>query len=483
MTSLLHSLSIRWRLALLSAGLTFVVLCGFAIVIGQLTASGIRSDFRKEMTAAVANLRDRLDFTFVNGRPQIAPSLVNTYAASNRAVIRVVLDNRVVIAATPGAPNFEQLGLKVGSTGQVAGYRVDKRPTVLRVQDKGAIITLHAYVQYARRVAPIEASVHRVRLFLLLGVLAGSGLALLLALALSRRALAPITRLTSTARDIATRDPNRRVPIPDTDDEVAELAQTLDEMLLALESSRAESEAMLVRQRQFVADASHELRTPLTSVLANLELLAEVLDGERGDAARSALRSTHRMRRLVADLLLLARADAKREVPHQPTDLSRVLVEASAELGPVATEHALSVDAQPAMVDGAKDELHRLALNLIQNAMQHTPPGTHVQASVRREGDRVVLVVEDDGPGVLPELREEVFGRFVRAEGDRGGSVGLGLSIVRAVARAHGGEVVLESPPDGGARFVVTLPAVADPPQGAAGAGGSSEEPAAATAP
>ncbi|MCW3022757.1 MAG: histidine kinase [Conexibacter sp.] len=483
MTSLVHSLSIRWRLALLSAGLTFVVLCGFAVVIGQLTASGIRSDFRKEMTAAVANLRDRLDFTFVNGRPQIAPSLVNTYAASNRAVIRVVLDNRVVIAATPGAPNFEQLGLKVGNTGQVAGYRVDKRPTVLKVQDKGAIITLHAYVQYARRVAPIEASVHRVRLFLLLGVLAGSGLALLLALALSRRALAPITRLTSTARDIATtRDPNRRVPIPDTDDEVAELAQTLDEMLLALESSRAESEAMLVRQRQFVADASHELRTPLTSVLANLELLAEVLDGERGDAARSALRSTHRMRRLVADLLLLARADAKREVPHEPTDLARVLVEASAELGPVATDHALSVDAQPAIVDGAKDELHRLALNLIQNAMQHTPPGTHVQASVRREGDRVVLVVEDDGPGVLPELRDEVFGRFVRAEGDRGGSVGLGLSIVRAVARSHGGEVVLESPPEGGARFVVTLPAVASPPQGAAGAGGSSEEPAAATA-
>jgi signal transduction histidine kinase len=466
MTSLLHSMTIRWRLAALSAGLTFIVLCGFALVIGQLTASRIRGDFRKEMTTAVNNLGDRLSIRFINGEPKIAPSLVAAYAASNRAVIRVVLANKVVIAETDRAPNFERLGLDVRNSGEVAGYRVDKRLRTLRVQGQDTVITVPAYVQYARLTAPTEASVHRVRVFLFLGVLAGSGLALALALALSRRALAPITRLTATARDIAqTRDPNRRVPIPDTEDEVAELAQTLDEMLLALESSRAEGEAMLVRQRQFVADASHELRTPLTSVLANLELLAEVLEGERGEAARSALRSTHRMRRLVGDLLLLARADAKREVPHQPTDLGRVLVEAAAELGPVAGEHVVSVDAQPAVVDGARDELHRLALNLMQNALQHTPRGSRVHASVSQHGADVRLVVEDDGPGVPDELRDDVFGRFVRAGGDRGGSVGLGLSIVRAVARSHGGDVVLETPPEGGARFVVTLPA-AEPRDG-----------------
>jgi signal transduction histidine kinase len=457
MTSLLHSMTLRWRLAALSAGLTFLVLCAFATVIGQFTASRIRSDFRHDMSTAVDNLATRLNIYFDNQqRPHISDSLVRTYAASNSAVIRVVLNSNLVIAQTENAPNFERQGLKVGDTGQVGGYRVDKRRTTLRVQ--GSVMTLPAYVQYARRVGPIEAQVHSVRLLLLFGVLVGSGLALALALVLSRRALAPITRLTATARDIATTgDPNRSVPIPDTDDEVAELARTLDDMLRALESSREEREAALARQRQFVADASHELRTPLTSVLANLELLAEVLDGERGEAARSALRSTQRMRRLVADLLLLARADAKREVPHEPTDLSRVLIDVASELGPVAGEHVLSIDTQPAVVDGARDELHRLALNLIQNAFQHTPDGTNVHASVTRRGDRVELVVADDGPGVPPELRDEVFDRFVRAEGDRGGSVGLGLSIVRAVARSHGGDVVLESPPDGGARFVVTL--------------------------
>src|SRR3954471_1046679 len=461
MSSLLHALTLRWRLALLSAGLTFLVLCAFALVIGQLTASRIRSDFRHEMQTAVDNLGTRLSITYTNQQPQIDPRLVQTYAAANGAVIRVVYPTGGVLVQTPrSAPDFEREGLRVGDTGEVGGYRVQQRRTTLTAQTPGSVIRLPVYVQYARRTGPTEASVHRVRVFLIFGVLLGSGIALALALALSRRALAPITRLTSTARDIAnTRDPSRRVPIPDTEDEVAELAQTLDDMLQALEASREEREAGLARQRQLVADASHELRTPLTSVLANLELLAEVLDGERGEAARSALRSTQRMRRLVADLLLLARADAHRELPHAPTDLSQVLIDVASELGPVAGEHELSVDARPATVEGARDELHRMALNLIQNAFQHTPDGTNVHASVSTVGDRVRLVVQDDGPGVPAALRDEVFDRFVRAEGDRGGSVGLGLSIVRAVARSHGGDVVLESPPEGGARFVVTLPA------------------------
>jgi two-component system OmpR family sensor kinase len=459
MSALLHSMTLRWRLAGLAAGLTFLVLCGFALVIGQLTASRIRSDFRNEMSTAVNNLlSNRLPIKYENDKATIPESLVRTYAAPNQAVIRVLFKNGVQIAATQRAPDFGKLGLRAGNTGEVGGYRVETRATTLAISNSP--LSIPVLVQYARRTAPVEASVHRVRVILIFGVLLGSGLALALALALSRRALAPLTRMTSTARDIAaTRDPSRRVPIPDTEDEVAELARTLDDMLQALESSRAEREAALARQRQFVADASHELRTPLTSVLANLELLAEVLDGERGEAARSALRSTQRMRRLVGDLLLLARADANREVPHAPTDLGRVLVDVAAELGPVAGDHVLSVDANPAIVEGAADELHRLALNLIQNAFQHTPAGTRVHASVTRDAEHVRLTVADDGPGVSPELRPEIFDRFVRAEGDRGGSVGLGLSIVRAVAQSHGGDVVLESPPEGGARFVVTLPA------------------------
>jgi two-component system, OmpR family, sensor kinase len=237
----------------------------------------------------------------------------------------------------------------------------------------------------------------------------------------------------------------------------------LDRMLRALDASAHETEAALARQREFVADASHELRTPLTSVLANLELLAETLDGDQGDAAKSALRSSRRMRRLVADLLLLARADVGRESVREPFDLSRAVVAAAGELEPVTGDHDLTIDVEPVTVIGARDDLHRVALNLMDNAIKHTPPGVHVHAQLRRVGDDAILEVVDDGPGIPEEDRERIFERFVRGGGEVAGSSGLGLAIVRAVAQSHGGEVTVTEGEDGhGARFVVRIPAADD---------------------
>jgi signal transduction histidine kinase len=167
------------------------------------------------------------------------------------------------------------------------------------------------------------------------------------------------------------------------------------------------------------------------------------------------------MRRLVADLLLLARADAGHITGHVPLDLSEVVTEAAGELEPVAGDHQISVSAPPgAEMDGTRDELHRLTLNLLENALRHTNPGTAVEATVERRNGEIVLSVEDDGPGIPHDLRDKVFERFFRGAGDRSGSGGLGLSIVRAVADSHAGTVKLEEPLDGrGARFVVRFPA------------------------
>jgi len=219
-------------------------------------------------------------------------------------------------------------------------------------------------------------------------------------------AMPTVAELTEAAREVElTRDPSRRLPHPEADDEVAELARTLEGMLAALDSARANTESMLDRQREFVADASHELRTPLTSVLANLELLAEELEGEQAETAQAALRSTRRMRRLVGDLLLLARADAHREQQQRPTDLGDVLMEAAGELGPLAEHHELMIEAETAPVPGVRDDLHRLTLNLLENAVRHTPPGTSVSARTGIEDGSAILAVEDDGPGIAPELR------------------------------------------------------------------------------
>jgi two-component system, OmpR family, sensor kinase len=455
----LERLSIRWRLALISAGLTCVILCAFAIGVGEATTSRIRSDFRNQLVAASDDLKNRLEISVnvESGRvTKIQPNL-DAYAGAEHAVIRILNDrNGTILGTTKNAPNLGRTISFVDRTEFIQGYRVVTRHTNLNSSDPR--VSVPVVIQYGRKVSDLENTVTRVHLFLIFGVVGGTLLALIGGLWLAQRAMRPITALTQATRRIAeTRDPEMRVPHPRADDEVAELARTLDDMLHALAASRAESEAALKRQRQFVADASHELRTPLTSILANLELLAEVLEGEEGEAAHSALRSSRRMRRLVADLLLLARADAQRQVAHEPTDLGQVVVEAAAELGPVADGHELDVDAEHAVVAGAPDELHRLALNLMENAIKHTPPGTHVRAAVQQENGHVVLTVADDGPGIPEELRDRIFERFARGDGDRGGSFGLGLSIVRAVAESHHGTVTL-APQTTGTRFVVTLP-------------------------
>ncbi|MBJ7329498.1 MAG: HAMP domain-containing histidine kinase [Solirubrobacteraceae bacterium] len=454
---------IRWRLAGGSALLTFVILCAFAVAVGTLTTQRIRNDFDRQVEDAADNLQaiaqpvivfDQIRQEWVYKGIKVN---LNTYGRAQNAVIRVLDGSGSQLGASVGAPD---LGIPREGSSEDRGYRVETREVPL--SNNGSI-----FVQYARPLTDVDATINRVKVFLLGGVLSGAGLALLAGLMTARRAMAPITDLTTTARAIErTRDPAMRMPIPEADDEVAELARTLEDMLHALDASRNEQAAALRRQREFVADASHELRTPLTSVLANLELLVDTLDGDRRDAAQSALRSSRRMRRLVADLLLLARADAAREAPHEPTDIGRVVVEAAAELGPVSAGHELELETTPAMVDGARDELHRLVLNLMENAVAHTPEGTHIRAIVHGENGVVTVVVEDDGPGIEPGLRDRVFERFVRGGGDRGGkSSGLGLAIVRAVAESHGGQVSVQSPtmngdgPAHGTRFVVTLPA------------------------
>jgi two-component system, OmpR family, sensor kinase len=460
-SSAYRRLPIRWRLAGGSAALTLIILCGFAVIVGVLTTGRIYDDFNREVAASADKLEREAQLRFVidnqTGQTILrrAPGTINLddFAASQNAAIRVITDDDRPYFETANAPDF---GPPLAATSEVEGWRVETRPVkILNYPD-------NLWIQYARKISDVQATTNRVKLFLGFGVIGGTLLALLAGLATARRAMEPIAELTAAAREIErSRDPSLRIPRPEADDEVAELARTLEAMLGALDEARAETEGALTRQREFVADASHELRTPLTSVLANLELLEEELAGEQRDAAASALRSSRRMRRLVADLLLLARADAGREAPHHPVDLSEVVTEAAAELEPVAGDHELSVDAPPgARVDGARDELHRLVLNLMENALRHTDPGTAVEASVERRNGQVVLAVEDDGPGIAPELREKVFERFYRGAGDRSGSSGLGLSIVRAVAESHKGSVTLEEPLDGrGARFVVRLPA------------------------
>ena len=450
-------LPIRWRLAVTSAALTFLILAAFAIVVGVFTTRQVREHFDDDLRATIGDLQTRV-------RPQQCDTGICLtgidaiqQAAAGDAVDRVVRSDGHILK--PARHNVD-LGSPLVSLQDVGSYRVISRPIFIPQRS-----TPVAFIQYAKPRAATNRTVDRIRVFLIVGVFGGALLALFAGLAVARRAMGPVQALTNAAKEVArTRDAAVELPRPLAEDEVSNLSRTLSEMLRELSASRAELEAMLARQREFVADASHELRTPLTSILANLELLEAELAGEDREMVQSALRSSRRMRGLVSDLLLLARADAARERQRELVDLADVIRAAAGEAAPLAAGHDLGVDVENGLlVDGWRDDLHRMVLNLIENALRHTSPGTAVRASAHRLDDHTIrVVVEDEGLGLPPEIRNRAFERFVRGHGDGGRGSGLGLSIVSAVAEGHGGSVAYEDRLNGGARFIIALPAHRD---------------------
>jgi signal transduction histidine kinase len=452
---------VRWRLAAVSAGLTLAILVLFGAIIGNLAAQRVRDDFNREMKGAVSTLASqvRIVDTITNTLIIREPDL-GDFVSPNDASVRIYDARGQQLDASP---NAERLGPPVAGVHGVGQMRVVT--VVLRSRQSGRIA---GYVQYGRNEQPIDSTIGRLWLFIAAGVLGATLLASLAGVAIARRAMRPISSLTATAREIAeTGDPSSHMPQPRADDEVGELAQTLEQMLRSLDAARSERETALKRQREFVADASHELRTPLTSILANLELLQASMEETSLEDERamvdSALRSSSRMSRLVGDLLLLARADTGRIGARTRCDLAEAAGNAAAEVAPTIGERTLRIENErPLPVDGNPDELHRMVLNLLDNAVRHTPAGATIELRLRAEGRDAVVEVADDGPGVPPELRGQIFERFVRGEGPAdtaiGGGSGLGLAIVSAVAASHGGSAEVGESELGGALFRVRLP-------------------------
>jgi len=452
---------VRWRLAAASAGLTLAILVLFGAIVGNLAAQRVRDDFNREVKGAVSTLASqvRIVDTITNTLIIREPDL-GDFVSPNDASVRIYDARGQQLDASP---NAEKLGPPVAGVHGVGEMRVVT--VVLRSRQSGRIA---GYVQYGRNEQPIDSTIGRLWLFIAAGVLGATLLASLAGVAIARRAMRPISSLTATAREIAeTRDPSSHMPQPRADDEVGELAETLEQMLRSLDAARSERETALGRQREFVADASHELRTPLTSILANLELLQASLKEtsleDEQAMVDSALRSSSRMSRLVGDLLLLARADAGRIGARTRCDLAEAAGNAAAEVAPTIGERTLRVENERSLpVDGNPDELHRMVLNLLDNAVRHTPAGATIELRLRSVGRDAVVEVADDGPGVPAELREQIFERFVRGEGPAdtaiGGGSGLGLAIVSAVASSHGGSAEVGESELGGALFRVRLP-------------------------
>jgi two-component system, OmpR family, sensor kinase len=458
---------VRWRIAAVSSGLTLVILMIFGGTIGQIATSRIRDDFNSEVANAVEILQreTKVVYPLVGEVHAVGPEL-GPYVLPDDAAARVFDRNGRVMAETE-SPNTRKLGEPEFGIVEKNGLRIE---TVLLTEQ--GVRT--GYVQYGRSTAHCDATIDRIWLLIIAGILGGTALASLAGVAIASRAMRPIAQLTASAREVSeTRDPSHHMPRPPVEDEVGELANTLEQMLRSLDAARAEREQALQQQREFVADASHELRTPLTSVLANLELLQASLGGpgqaEDREVVDSALRSSRRMSRLVSDLLLLARADAGRLAAHKNCDLAEIAGDAAVEAAPLMGRREFVIDNdRPLQVEGSADELHRMILNLLDNAARHTPDGATIELRLSRQGRDAVVEVADNGPGIPPAMRTQIFDRFVRGEGPadtaRGAGTGLGLAIVSAVATSHGGTVEATESPSGGALFRARIPIADAPP-------------------
>jgi two-component system, OmpR family, sensor kinase len=293
-------------------------------------------------------------------------------------------------------------------------------------------------------------------------VIAGVLLALgLTSLALVRLGLRPLDRMATVAGEIAAGRLNKRVEPATEKTEVGRLGLALNGMLARLEGAFKEREASENRLRTFLADASHELRTPLASIRGYAELFRlGAADDPKAleDSMRRIEHESARMGVLVEDMLTLARLDELREPAHERVDLNEIAADAAADARATAPGRTITLDAHGhAFVNGDPQQLRQVTLNLLRNALVHTPAGTPIEIHAH-DG---TLVVRDHGPGLPPGDPSQLFQRFWRAEGGRArgrGGAGLGLAIVNEIVTAHGGTVEAANAEGGGARFTVRLP-------------------------
>lgn len=283
----------------------------------------------------------------------------------------------------------------------------------------------------------------------------------------ARLALRPIHRITRTAQKVgAERDFSRRVDYAGPDDEIGQLSMTFNTMLAQLEDAYSQVERALQAQQQFVADASHELRTPLTTIRGNMELLqrqASLDVAERTDILTDAIDETDRLMRLVGELLTLARADAQQSLPMEPVRVQSLLDDVCRQARQLDAQHTVVLDGGAEETDlhinGNTDALTQILLILLDNAIKHTPPESTVTVSAGRAGDKVLIRVQDDGPGIDASTVPHAFERFYRGDTARTGpGAGLGLAIASELTAAQGGMISVESEAGRGCLFTLSFP-------------------------
>jgi two-component system OmpR family sensor kinase len=480
--------STRIRLTAWYAALFVLVLVALGVSVDALARNRLMEDVDNRLQSTAADIGSGIETNLENWQLQTEPvrfedivPVLGSFASRGLLIQITDPTGRVVRGSeyAPKTPLVAEVGPPSGTPKFVSttwnGEELRAVHYPVTVTDPSGIRWYIGAVVVGERLTTMQETLASLRQVLLVTSALGLALALLGGWMLAGRALRPVDRVTAAAAKIAAGDGTAtslatRLPVPPTDDELSRLSATFNAMLDRLQASfRA--------QERFVADASHELRTPLTAIRGNVDVLSRqarslnrgITNADLAPALDDIRHESDRMRRLLDDLLLLARSDAGREsdpltvARRERVRLDEIAAEAVHSAGALSTGQLLELEAPRSVeIDGDPDRLHQLLMILLDNAIRHTPAGRHVRVAVAATADGTARVaVRDEGEGIAAEHLPHIFERFYRADGARGrssGGTGLGLAIAQAICRAHGGEITVTSAPGQGTTFVVTVP-------------------------
>lgn len=454
--------TLRVRFALWTSGLVLAVLIIFGTYVYASMARGLSSAIDDSLALSASQVSASLDVE--NGKLILTDSLAedpeNADLRGRGYTIRIV---------SPQGQPLREFGpyrsLPVSLSQSFATYKDPASDTIVRIYNHRVYDNsqLVAIVQVAQSREDMQETLQR----LLVTLLVSAPVLLLISGAsgylLAARALAPIDRITSTARRISAEDLSARLNMPVNDDEVGRLIQTFDNMLARLDDS-------FQRERQFTNDASHELRTPLTAMQAILGVIREQrrTPEEYEQALDDLADETDRLRTLVETLLQLARDNKQTRLPREQIDLSTLLTDVSDTMRPLAEAKHLSLTCETPnslFMLGDSDDLIRLFVNLLDNAIKYTNSGA-IAVHATKDDHEIIVTVADTGAGIPPEDLPHIFDRFFRVEKSRSArGAGLGLAIVKEIVQAHCGTIQADGGTGLGTTFTLHFPGLlpADP--------------------
>jgi signal transduction histidine kinase len=441
-------LSIQNRLLIIYTIIFSVAFIVFAVIVYELPRARILAQIDRDLAALATEVV----------QPGSLPEVLETFETASTLVV-VADENGEIVARSrnlttfndlldPNADPFtESFGVVKHGNTQLRVYTVPLPDT----EGQGA----HFYLQVARLLDTYE-HLNRVSLTALLMGFAAATTSLFVAVLLTPGLFKPLEDIATVARQITRADDlSRRVPYANRPDEIGDLARAFNQTLERLER-------LFRTQQRLLADVSHELRTPLTTIRGNLDLIERI--GEADPESISAIQlEIERMTRLVGDLLLLARADSGGlPLDRKPVEVDNILFDIYRQvalLDPPVNVKLVEVD--QVTVLGDADRLKQLFINLVENAIKYTPDGGVVELSLSKKGGWAQFEVCDTGIGIAPENLPHIFDRFYRVDKARAradGGSGLGLSIAKWIATAHGGAIRVKSQQGQGTTFTVTLP-------------------------